>query len=633
MPPLDGTTLAAGSRAERLRRLATSQRLATIASRLALAAAILVMLGAAGLYAFRTSYDGRVYPSVYVSNIDLSGKSYAAAQETLAARANEIEATKAAFTNGTKTWSPTLQELGVNVDASSSLEQAYAVGRESGARDRLLSAFGVAHGTHSFALKVDLNETTLNQWFDQVDRDINQNPKNAAITVVNGKVVVDQSADGLVVDRNQAKTTILSTLQTMGSFQGALPMKVIPAAIHSADLKGVENQLTAALAAPVKMTFEKKKWTLTAADLGPFVVQGKDGVGNPTVTLDKDKLSAWLSQKISGEVNSEPVDAKVAWNGDGVAAVSASAKGARLRPSSLAEDVIASFFSGHAAVPVPVTWKNPAVDSSNVGALGITNKLSVGDTNFLNSDAGRQKNIEVGVSLLNGTLVAPGAMFSFNHAIGEITADKGYVDAAVVDGQAIGRDIGGGICQVSTTMFRAAFFGGFQSESRWSHRYRFPFYELDNYTPGLDASILQPEGNPFGGGDYSFYNPSKTAWLLVEAYVDAPHVYVIIYGPDLGWTVKVSAPIYGDPSQDVKQPPDVEVVDASLPAGYISPAPTEYGLSSTDVSYDRTVTDRKGNVVRTDNLYSHYYERAAIWTVSPDMKGQSPAGSGATTPN
>lgn len=632
MTPLDGVSIASravATRGERLRQIATSPRLATIAARLALAAAILVMLGAAGLYAFRTSYDGRIYPSVYVADMDLSGKSYAAAQELLDTRAQQIEATKATFTNGTKTWSPTLQQLGVTVDASSSLTDAYAVGREAGARGRLASALGVAHGTHSFALKIDLNEQTLNQWFDLVDRDINQNPVNASLSVSGGKIVMVQSVDGLVVDRAKAKTMIYSTLQSMGVFDAALPVKVVPAAIHSADLQGVQTQLTAALASPVKLTFGKKKWTLSASDLGQFVVVGKDGVGNPNVTLDKDKLSEWLAKKISGEVNSEPVDARVAWNGSGISSVQDSSRGARLKPSTLAENVIASFFSTHASIEVPVTWKNPTVDSNNLGALGITTKLSVGDSSFEGSDAGRENNIEVGVGLLNGTLVAPGALFSFNHAIGEITADKGYTEAAVVDGQAIGRDIGGGICQVSTTTFRAAFFAGFQSEERWAHRYRFPFYELDGWTPGIDASILQPEGNPFGGGDYSFWNPSKTAWLLIEAYVDAPHAYVIIYGPDLGWTVKVSDPDYGNPADIVKQPPDQEQVDDTLPPGTVNMK--EYGLSSSDVTYTRTVTDRNGNVVREDTLYSHYYERATLWAVSPDMKGQSPAAKGETT--
>ena len=83
-------------------------------------------------------------------------------------------------------------------------------------------------------------------------------------------------------------------------------------------------------------------------------------------------------------------------------------RGVRLQPVTLAENVIASFTTDHASIKVPVTYKNPTIDSTNLGALGITTKLAVGDTNFEGSDAGRTTNIEVGISLLNGTLVAPG---------------------------------------------------------------------------------------------------------------------------------------------------------------------------------------------------------------------------------
>ena len=590
------------------------------------------------MYAFRTTYEGRVYPSVSVSGIDLSGKTYAAAQTLLNQKASQIEATTASFSSGSMTWNPTYQQLGVTVDTASTLSEAYSVGRESDAKDRLTSAFGVAHGTHMFSLKINVDDATLNQWFDSVDKDINQNPHNASITVVGGKVQLDASSDGLVVDRDQARTLILNALRSTGSFQGTLPTVSVPAAIHTADLSAVQSQLETALATPVKLTFGKTKWTLTATELGQFVVQGTDNLGHPTVTLDQDSLSAWLSKKISGDVNSDPIDATVEWNDNlnngagGIEAKTASAKGVRLKAATLAQNVTASFLSDHSTISLPVTYSDPKVDSNNLAALGITTKVGVGNTNYAGSDDGRATNIQIGIGLLNGTLVAPGALFSFNHAIGEITADKGYVEAAVVDGQSIGRDIGGGICQVSTTMFRAAYFSGFKSEERWSHTFRFPFYEQDGYGPGLDASILQPDGAPFSGGDYSFYNPSATSWLLIEAYTettDAPRAYVIIYGPDFGYTVTVGDPTYG-PVTD-PQPPDVEIVDPTLPPGTLPTYPTEYGLHSTDVSYDRTVSDSNGKVLFEDTLFSHYDARPASWTVSSDEAGQSPAATGATT--
>ena len=150
----------------------------------------------------------------------------------------------------------------------------------------------------------------------------------------------------------------------------------------------------------------------------------------------------------------------------------------------------------------------------------------------------RAANIWVGTGYLNGTIVRPGEYFSFNDSIGDITAEAGYVEAPVVDGERIGKDVGGGICQVSTTVFRAAFLGGFPIGEWWPHLYRLPFYEYDGWTPGLDASILQ-SGPRSDWGDFTFKN-STNGYLLIEAWVQDQSDFVTIYGPDTGWTVNVT---------------------------------------------------------------------------------------------
>src|SRR5690606_20892140 len=143
---------------------------------------------------------------------------------------------------------------------------------------------------------------------------------------------------------------------------------------------------------------------------------------------------------------------------------------------------------------------------------------------------GRDENIYVSTRLLNGELVPPGGTFSFNKAIGEITYDKGYQDAAVVVAEEVGRDVGGGVCQVSTTVFRAAILAGMPIVEWHPHTYRLPNYERDSWGPGFDASILQWEGaDPSTWADFRFENYTD-GWLLVESWPSYPHVVVSIYG-------------------------------------------------------------------------------------------------------
>jgi len=340
------------------------------------------------------------------------------------------------------------------------------------------------------------------------------------------------------------------------------------------------------------------------------------------MTLDRKALAKYLSSLLSDEVNSQPVDAIVGWNGEKVVSVEQSVDGAKLKPSTLAEDVATSFFGDHQAVEIPVAVVKPDIDSKNLAALGITTRLAVGTSNFEGSDDGRATNIIVGANLLNGTLIPPQTSFSFNHSVGVIDEDSGFVESNVVDGERIGRDIGGGICQVSTTVFRAAFEAGLPIEEWNPHRYRMGFYELDDWDPGLDASILQPEGDPFSGGDLIFHNPTDS-WMLMEAYTDGPRVVIILYGADLGYTVNVTGPIFGDTYQPTE---DVEVIKDDLPAGTIQQS--EYQQEGIDVSFVRQVLDRDGNEISNDEFFSHFYPRGNVYQVSPDMAGQSPATTG-----
>ncbi|MDQ3467681.1 MAG: VanW family protein, partial [Chloroflexota bacterium] len=296
-----------------------------------------------------------------------------------------------------------------------------------------------------------------------------------------------------------------------------------------------------------------------------------------------------------------------------------SVNGVELNPTELAQEIEASFFGNHGPVAAPATITRPRIDSANLDRLGIVTLLGTGTSNYAGSTDGRATNVAVGAERLNGTLVPPGGEYSFNNSIGVINEENGFVEAQVIDGERIGQDIGGGICQVSTTVFRAAYLAGMPIGEWWPHRYQIPFYEYDGWPPGLDASILQPTEDPSTWGDFKFSNPSD-GWLLVESWTNGVQVVVNIYGPDLGYAVDTTGPTIGEKLQIE---PDLEIVDPELDAGTINH--TESPQEGLEVSHYRVVTDRNSNIVSEGNFYTKYYPRGNVWQVSPDMKGKSPA--------
>ncbi|MCA9859813.1 MAG: VanW family protein, partial [Thermomicrobiales bacterium] len=520
----------------------SARSLGHIGSRIVLAFALIAIAAAGSLFAFRVAYSNEIYPGTRVGGVDVSGMTRTEATRALQAKADEITAQRAYFDGFDQHWAPTLAELGVTADIDASIDQAMAIGREDSSADRLSSVVSSLSGERDLPLQLTINPEKLSNWSATVNNDINLIPHDAILTVENGQVTILPESNGTIVDEAAMQTVIEENLLTMQAPTQALPTVFKLPSIHASDLEPVQALITNALSSPVTVTFGSQSWTIKPEDFGQFVTTSidptKTGAESVSIEVDQESLSSWLNSQFAGSVNSDPKNARVAWDGEKLFATVDSVDGAKLRPIAMAEAVSASFLGDHEPVQIPVTVLKPDVDGDNLDALGITTKLGVGTSNFDGSDDARSINIAVGAELLNGTLIPPHGTFSFNHSIGVIGPDLGFVEGQVIDGEKIGRDYGGGICQVSTTVFRAAFYAGMPIVEGWPHRWRLGFYELDGWTAGLDASIMQPEGDPFGGGDFRFENPTDS-WMLIESYVEYPRVIVIIYGADLGYTVDV----------------------------------------------------------------------------------------------
>ncbi len=597
-----------------------------LARRAALGTALVLFAVAGALFAVRSAYDDRVYPSIQTAGVQLGGLTHDEARSAIQRRADELAAGTVSFTFGDKTWAPTLEEIGAKVNVDATLTAAYEFGREPVAADRLESMARLVRADERVPLAIALDHRTLEGWFDQVDQQLGLPPRDASLTINGSSVGITSEAGGTIVDRGRARTVILGSLSNLQPVAELLPVVAKTPVVRSGDLGPARDQLAQALAKPIKVTFEDSSWSLAAADLGRFVTQQVDttkrGADALSLGLDHNALAAWLEDRFGDQVNRDPVDAKVGWNGERVVSLEWSADGITLKPDELAEAVGASFFGDHANVAVPVIVTKPTVDSENLAALGITTFLAQGDSNYVGSDEARATNIAVGADLLNGTLVPPGGEFSFNHSIGVISKELGYVEGNAFEQGRLGTAVGGGICQVSTTVFRAALRAGVPITEWWPHDYRIGFYEQDGWEPGFDASILQPDEDPFSGGDFKFANPTHS-WLLVESFVDGARVFVNIYGPDLGYDVRIT-----DVEEGAKIPikKDIEIVDHTLPEGTIKH--TEAPQEGLEVYFIRDVYSRDGELLFSDPYYTTFHSRGNVYKVSPDMEGKSPAAGG-----
>jgi vancomycin resistance protein YoaR len=376
------------------------------------------------------------------------------------------------------------------------------------------------------------------------------------------------------VDREAATAQIMAALTNLEPINAEIPTTVDIPEIRAADLNAVTDEVKVAVSTPIRVIFENQSWLMEGETLAKYASAEtimENGRPVAKLSLDTEALAADLRAEFGPQINRSPVNARVGWNG-GLVALDPSTTGIELRAAAFAEALEASFLSGHERVVVPVVEVRPQIDDENLSALGISELLGRGDSAFYNGTWERNENIRVSSSLLNGALVPPGGTFSFNSAIGEITYDKGYQEASVVIAEQVGRDIGGGVCQVSTTVFRAALMAGMPIVEWHPHTFRLRGYEGANWPAGYDASILQMGDDPQYWGDFKFENYTDS-WLLVESWVSGETMTVNIYGTSDGREVQLN---------------------------------TWGGMEGNDAAFTRIITDSNGEVIAEREFYSNF---------------------------
>jgi vancomycin resistance protein YoaR len=246
-------------------------------------------------------------------------------------------------------------------------------------------------------------------------------------------------------------------------------------------------------------------------------------------------------------------------------------------------------------------------DSATAEALGIIDLVAEGESYFIGSPSGRDHNIRLAATKFDGLVIPPGETFSFNHHLGEVTAEAGYDESYITTGEQLEMGIGGGICQVSTTAFRAAFWGGYPITERWYHGQRVGYYELRGGGVGMDATVFSPYV------DLKFIN-DREAPLLIETEVgEGTHRLVFrFYSTDDGRRVEQEEPIVTD--ETAPGPPMYELDEDLAPGTVIKWQSEVGGLTAT---VERWVNDSGGDLLHHDTFISKYAPRRAAYHYGP----------------
>ena len=567
---------------------------------LAGAIATVVAVPAAALPA---RYGGQVYPGAAVKELNLGGLSREEATAQLHDYLSAYEQRAATLHFEGQIWTATLADIGGQIDYDATVDLAMEHGRESWG-DRY-SAFFADAGSTPVDIVIDWDSSKARNYLESIAPAIDIDARNARLFRSDGEIRMVDSIVGRALDREAAIDAIEAALGNRDHVDIQLSTEMVEPEVTTEELEPFKNQAIQLIGEQVVLRHGELNYPISAEHLAQALIIDENNQPRIDPAGLEDRLNA-----IAADVYVPPRNVMLGWD-DGLYVVREDVDGLELDREATEELIAELSQSDERAGELPTRAAKARARADNLEELGIETHLAYGSSSFAGSSWDRATNVGVAANNISFKLVAPGETFSYNKLQGPITEEAGFVSGQIISGDWTATDIGGGVCQVSTTVFRAAARAGFQFSEWHPHTWRLGFYEIDGSPPGFDAAIYVPNGPGQMTLDLTFTN-TLDSWLLLMMVVSGDTVTAHFYGKDPGWEVTFGNVWVSDPIQ-----PDepVERENPSLAPGerrWVSGSAPGYR-----VELPRTVTAADGTVISDGAFVSNYVPQPEIWEVGP----------------
>lgn len=555
--------------------------------------------------AWPVRYIDRLYPGTAILGTHLGGLTRAEAASRIDERLAAYLQRPVTFRLDERTWPASAAELGISVDIAATLDRACAHGRGHGWLRRYATLLDQEDADANVPVIVHVDEAALHEFLSGIAAEVSVPPRAARLAMEDGTAVVIPEAAGLEVDTGAMRADVLAGVNRLTPTEIDVPTSATMATTTAERLAPVREEVAGIVGAPVAVVYGDRRWTVEPDHLAEALLLPDDPTRDRP-SLDPEILAPLLAP-IAEEIDHPPVDATVAWSG-GLYATSEGYAGAAVDVPALAAAVAEAALEETREVELPVRYLPAAVDAANLDALGITRLLATGSSSFAGSSEARATNVRVAAEHVSQSLIPPGGVLSFNDALGPITPEQGYVEGKVISGDWFADDLGGGVCQVSTTVFRAALNAGLPFAEWHPHSFRLGFYELDGWPPGMDAAIYQPNTPDEWELDLQIVNPTD-AWMLLQMRVGNDDVVAELYGPETGFQVRLSEPAIGEP---IPAPGPVERASPEVAPGQRERV--QVAQPGVEVAVTREV-HANGVLIAEDTFVSPYAPQPEMWLV------------------
>ena len=572
------------------------------------AGVLLALIAAIGaLFLFENAHAARVYSGVHVAGIDLSKLSLGDATARLNSDLSYPRTGQLLLTDGGNKWFFAPEALGYSNNTIRSADAAFQLGRQGSFINKVSQQLQAAGSGINLDPVVTYDQSLAYKVLQGIATQIDRPVLEAGIALNGAEVSVTEGQLGRQLDITASLKAIEAVMHQQND--GVIPLVVteVPPAVM--DVSASAEQARQILSAPLTLLMpdgsaEPGPWTLPPNDIAKLLIISHAQPGAPQpfeISINAPALTSYLNSIAPG-IYQAPKNARMFFNEErGELEVTQNATiGRSLDIEATVQQISDQLSAGQHEIALVMKNEDPLVkDDTTAASLGITQLVHSETSYFYGSDPARIQNIRASSESFNGVMVPPNSVFSMADYLTDISLENGYAEALIIVGDQTVKGVGGGVCQVSTTLFRAAFFAGYPIVERHAHAYRVYYYEQrsnggnDPNLAGLDATVFVPLV------DFKFRNDTDN-WILMQTEMTDSSLtwkfYSTYDGRTVDWSTTGVTNVVSPPDPVYRENPD-------LAEGQIRQV--DWAVDGADVTVTRYVY-RDGQVITSDNISTHF---------------------------
>ncbi len=503
-----------------------------------------LLIGLLILLTIRLMSKNKFYPGSKLYGVNISGLSQADATTKIQAEADRFTQTPIVLSHDTTTWRIKPAEIDLKFAIKDDVDELYEQSRAGGIFDQLYREFAIMIGQYQApSVTAILDQTKLAEQLDEPINRLSSPVNNAHLNINNGTIDLTGGEAGQRLDLGGMNFALQNQFDDLSQAPLELPILKVDPAISSAVLSAHRDELTNLVKDPITLATDNITWTVTPEYLLSWlslpttnIALAHNGLGailsnyyslprnQIDFTYDKSAIKDFVNS-IAKKINQVPtnatlnvIDGKVVITKDGTNGKAVDVTSNVDKLISVINDPAKSH-----KIDLAVTTTQPEIRRDTLDSLGIKEVIAEDTTTFPGSSNARLTNIRIGASQFNNTTIKPGEVFSFGERMGEIGPEEGYLPSLVIGEGKVDNQYGGGMCQVSTTAFRAALLAGLPIIERVNHSYQVSYYTAPYGVPGVDAAIYYP------GTDLKFKNDTGS-YIFIQTEMKGSTLTFRFYG-------------------------------------------------------------------------------------------------------